>query len=197
MLKRDMHPRSNHLIRLLEAGQIRCVEAPGRLPPEEGNDKVGTLFEIGIQFKPLSNRRRAAPWFVPVHTDKPVTAQALPTMAFTEFTAVHLKTAKEKKRGGALGGGDARAGLHRCQGAPGRHRPGTAEHPVWAGTKNSRRPATRRHRAGPLIRCGKRRQRLQRRLRVMPGPDGEAVKAAAGRVVHGIDHDLTALRRSV
>ncbi|MFD2424588.1 hypothetical protein ACFSUI_11325 [Ralstonia solanacearum] len=106
MLKRDMHPRSNHLIRLLEAGQIRCVEAPGRLPPEEGNDKVGTLLEIGIQFKPLSNRRRAAPWFVPVHTDKPVTAQALPTMAFTEFTAVHLKTAKEKKRG--------RTGRRRC-----------------------------------------------------------------------------------
>ncbi|MFC0126764.1 hypothetical protein [Ralstonia solanacearum] len=119
MLKRDMHPRSNHLIRLLEAGQIRCVEAPGRLPPEEGNDKVGTLLEIGIQFKPLSNRRRAAPWFVPVHTDKPVTAQALPTMAFTEFTAVHLKTAKEKKRGAhweaamrALGYTDAK--VHRA-----------------------------------------------------------------------------------
>ncbi|WP_231409074.1 type III secretion system effector XopP [Ralstonia solanacearum] len=119
MLKRDMHPRSNHLIRLLEAGQIRCVEAPGRLPPEEGNDKVGTLFEIGIQFKPLSNRRKVAPWFVHVHTDKPVTAQALPTMAFTEFTAVHVKTAKEKNRGAhweaamrALGYTDAK--VHRA-----------------------------------------------------------------------------------
>ncbi|MDB0567102.1 type III secretion system effector XopP [Ralstonia solanacearum] len=119
MLKRDMHPRSNHLIRLLEAKQIRCVEAPGRLPPEEGNDKVGTLFEIGIQFKPLSNRQKVAPWFVHVHTDKPVTAQALPTMAFTEFTAVHVKTAKEKNRGAhweaamrALGYTDAK--VHRA-----------------------------------------------------------------------------------
>ncbi|AMP72797.1 type III secretion system effector XopP [Ralstonia solanacearum] len=99
MLKRDMHPRSNHLTRLLEAGQIQCVEAPGRLPPEEGDDKVGTLFEIGIQFKPLSNQRKVAPWFVHVHTDQPVTAQALPTMAFKAFTAVHLKTAKERNRG--------------------------------------------------------------------------------------------------
>ncbi len=149
MLKRDMHPRSNHLTRLLEARQIQCVEGPGRLPPEEGDDKVGTLFEIGIQFKPLSNRRKVAPWFVHVHTDKPVTAQALPTMAFTEFTAVHVKTAKEKKRGAcweaamrALGYTDAK--VHRAAIGPellSKLFAQAQKQPAADGAQVSRRPA--------------------------------------------------------
>ncbi|AXV77167.1 MULTISPECIES: type III secretion system effector XopP [Ralstonia solanacearum species complex] len=99
MLKCDRHPRSNHLGRLLAAGEIQRVGAPGRLPPAMDNDALGTLFEMRIQLKPLSNLQPTAPWFVHLHTEKPVTAQALSTMAFADFTAVHLKTDKEKNRG--------------------------------------------------------------------------------------------------
>ncbi len=99
MLKRDMHPRSKHLEKLLGAREVRSVSAPGRLPPTTDPDAVGTLFEMCIQFKPLSNLDLAAPWVVHLHADRPVTAQALSTMAFADFTAVHLKTDKEKNRG--------------------------------------------------------------------------------------------------
>ncbi|WP_197330646.1 type III secretion system effector XopP [Ralstonia syzygii] len=99
MLKCDRHPRSNHLGRLLAAEQIQRVSAPERLPPATGNDVLGTLFDMRIQLKPLSNLQPTAPWVVHLHTEKPVTAQALSTMAFADFMAVHLKTDKEKNRG--------------------------------------------------------------------------------------------------
>ncbi|QCX48485.1 type III secretion system effector XopP [Ralstonia pseudosolanacearum] len=99
MLKRDLYPKAKHLEKLLQAKGIEFVGTPGRLPPTKDVNAVGTLFEMRIQFKPLSNRERAAPWFVHLHTDRPVTAQALSTMAFDDFKAVHLKTDRDKNKG--------------------------------------------------------------------------------------------------
>ncbi|MGA4394411.1 type III secretion system effector XopP [Ralstonia nicotianae] len=99
MLKRDRYPKAKHLEKLLQAKGIEFVGGPGRLPPTEDVNAVGTLFGMRIQFKPLSNRDQVAPWFVHLHTNRPVTAQALPTLAFEDFTAVHLKTDRDKNKG--------------------------------------------------------------------------------------------------
>lgn len=99
MLKRDRYPRAKHLEKLLQAKGIAFVGAPARLPLTEDVDAVGTLFEMRIQPKPLSNGDPAAAWVVHVHTNRPVTARALSTMAFKDFTAVHLKTDQDKNKG--------------------------------------------------------------------------------------------------
>lgn len=99
MLKRDRYPKAKHLEKLLQAKGIEFVGVPGRLPPTEDVNAVGTLFGMRIQFKPLSNRDQVAPWFVHLHTNRPVTAQALSTLAFEDFTAVHLKTDRDKNKG--------------------------------------------------------------------------------------------------
>ncbi|CBJ38639.1 Putative type III effector (HLK1) [Ralstonia solanacearum CMR15] len=99
MLKRDRYPRAKHLEKLLQAKGIAFVSAPARLPLTEDVDAVGTLFEMRIQPKPLSNGDPAAAWVVHVHTNRPVTARALSTMVFKDFTAVHLKTDRDKNKG--------------------------------------------------------------------------------------------------
>ncbi|MHA6886319.1 type III secretion system effector XopP [Ralstonia pseudosolanacearum] len=99
MLKRDRYPKAKHLEKLLQAKGIASVGGPVRLPLTEDVDAVGTLFEMRIQPKPLSNGDPAAAWVVHVHTDRPVTARALSTLAFKDFTAVHLKTDQDKNKG--------------------------------------------------------------------------------------------------
>ena len=118
-LKRDAHPRSNHLSRLLPGREVQQVGAPVRLASVGDHDHMGTLFEMQIQPRALTKGQRAAPWYVHLHTQKLVTAQALAKMAFRDFTAVHLKTEREKNLGArweavmrALGYTDAK--VHRA-----------------------------------------------------------------------------------
>ncbi|MEF9387851.1 type III secretion system effector XopP [Ralstonia solanacearum species complex bacterium KE056] len=101
LLKRDACPRAPHLKRLLNAKEnaIRSVDQPARLPRETPNDRLGTLFEMRIVLKPLSNGRRVAPWVVHIHTREPTTADRLATMPPGDFAAVHLKTDWEKNLG--------------------------------------------------------------------------------------------------
>ncbi|KFX29455.1 type III secretion system effector XopP [Ralstonia solanacearum] len=101
LLKGDVCPRAPHLRRLLNAkeNQIRFVSQPARLPAETRNDRLGTLFEMRIGLKPLSDGRRVAPWVVHIHTREPTTADALSTMPSGNFAAVHLKTDWEKNLG--------------------------------------------------------------------------------------------------
>ncbi|MCG3576877.1 type III effector protein [Ralstonia solanacearum] len=101
LLKGDACPRAPHLKRLLNAkeNQIRFVSQPARLPAETRNDRLGTLFEMRIGLKPLSDGRRVAPWVVHIHTREPTTADALSTMPSGNFAAVHLKTDWEKNLG--------------------------------------------------------------------------------------------------
>ncbi|MCC4635853.1 type III secretion system effector XopP [Xanthomonas dyei] len=98
-LKSDPQPRSLHLSRLLKMSEVTCVTSPIRLPSDHDNGDRGTLFEIRIDHAPLSNGKRPAPWFVHLHTAEPVTADALPTLGYKAFNAVHLKTAREKNLG--------------------------------------------------------------------------------------------------
>ncbi len=101
LLKGDACPRAPHLKRLLNAKEnpIRFVSRPARLPAERPNDRLGTLFEMRIGLKPLSNGRKVASWVVHIHTRAPTTADALSTMSPSDFTAVHLKTDWEKNLG--------------------------------------------------------------------------------------------------
>ncbi len=101
LLKGDACPRAPHLKRLLNAKEnpIRFVSRPARLPAERQNDRLGTLFEMRIGLKPLSNGRKVASWVVHIHTRAPTTADALSTMSSSDFTAVHLKTDWEKNLG--------------------------------------------------------------------------------------------------
>ncbi|MEZ0191866.1 type III secretion system effector XopP [Ralstonia solanacearum] len=101
LLKGDACPRAPHLKRLLNAkeNQIRFVSQPARLPAETRSDRLGTLFEMRIGLKPLSDGRRVAPWVVHIHTREPTTADALSTMLSGNFAAVHLKTDWEKNLG--------------------------------------------------------------------------------------------------
>ncbi|MGA4110477.1 type III secretion system effector XopP [Ralstonia nicotianae] len=101
LLKRDACPRAPHLKRLLNAKEnpIRSVGQPARLPAERPNDRLGTLFEMRIALKPLSNGQQVAPWVVHIHTREPVTADMLGTMPSGDFAAVHLKTDWEKNLG--------------------------------------------------------------------------------------------------
>ncbi|MEA9482771.1 type III secretion system effector XopP [Xanthomonas campestris] len=117
-LKSDPQPRSPHLSRLLKMSEVARVTSPIRLPSDHDNGDRGTLFEIRIDHAPLSNGKRPAPWFVHLHTAEPVTADALPTLGYKAFNAVHLKTAREKNLGKrwemlmrALGHADAK--VHR------------------------------------------------------------------------------------
>jgi hypothetical protein len=98
-LKRDPLPRAKHLSRLLSSEEIATVDAPVRLQSAGDTGESGRLFEIAIWPKPLSDGQHAAPWFVHLHTSEPVASQALFTMEFGAFTAVHLKTAKQKRLG--------------------------------------------------------------------------------------------------
>ncbi|WP_425512030.1 type III secretion system effector XopP, partial [Xanthomonas fragariae] len=117
-LKSDTQPRAPHLSRLLEMHQVASVTSPTRLRSDNDSGDHGTLFEMRIEHAPLSNGERPAPWFVHLHTAKPVTTNAVPSLDYKEFTAVHLKTAKEKNLGKrwemlmqALGNNDAK--VHR------------------------------------------------------------------------------------
>ncbi|WP_199913781.1 type III secretion system effector XopP, partial [Xanthomonas fragariae] len=119
-LKSDTQPRAPHLSRLLEMHQVARVTSPTRLRSDNDSGDHGTLFEMRIEHAPLSNGERPAPWFVHLHTAKPVTANAVPSLDYKAFTAVHLKTAKEKNLGNrwetlmqVLGNNDAK--VHRSK----------------------------------------------------------------------------------
>ncbi|WP_230812827.1 type III effector protein XopP [Xanthomonas translucens] len=98
-LKCDTQPRSVHLARLLAMNEIALVAAPMQLPSDADSGDRGTLFEVRIDHKPLSDGQRPAPWFVHLHTATPVAANALASLNYKTFAAVHLKTAREKNLG--------------------------------------------------------------------------------------------------
>ncbi|WP_284567127.1 outer protein P [Xanthomonas graminis] len=118
-LKTDPQPRAPHLERLLAMNGLACVAAPKRLPSEGDRGNRGRLFEVRIDHTPQSNGNLPAPWFVHLHTEKPVTPTVLRSLPYKDFTAVHLKTAREVNLGSrweevmhALGHTDAK--VHRA-----------------------------------------------------------------------------------
>ncbi|MFA1289802.1 type III secretion system effector XopP [Xanthomonas axonopodis pv. nakataecorchori] len=95
-LKTDPQPRAPHLERLLAMNGVARVTAPKRLGSE--GDR-GRLFEVRIEHAPQSNGDIPAPWFVHVHTEKPVTPAKLRALHYKDLAAVHLKTAREVNLG--------------------------------------------------------------------------------------------------
>ncbi|OOW62943.1 outer protein P [Xanthomonas campestris pv. leeana] len=95
-LKTDPQPRAPHLERLLAMNGVARVTAPIRLGSE--GDR-GRLFEVRIEHAPQSNGDIPAPWFVHVHTEKPVTPAKLRALHYKDLAAVHLKTAREVNLG--------------------------------------------------------------------------------------------------
>lgn len=111
--KRALVPKAKHLERLLEMNEVEQVDAPVRL--RSGRDKRNRdrVFEIRIQPKPLSgrdqdkdkdedkagDRDRARPMFVHLHTSRRIGADALHTLDYRDFDAVHLKLDAQKNLG--------------------------------------------------------------------------------------------------
>ncbi|SBV52010.1 hypothetical protein XBLMG947_2800 [Xanthomonas bromi] len=52
-----------------------------------------------IDHTPQSNGDLPAPWFVHVHTEKPVAPDGLRSLPYKDLAAVHLKTAREVNLG--------------------------------------------------------------------------------------------------
>jgi len=98
-LKTDPQPRAPHLERLLAMHGLAAVAAPRRLPSEGDRGNRGQLFEVRIEHTPQSNGELPAPWFVHLHTEKPVPPAALRSLPYQDFAAVHLKTAREVNLG--------------------------------------------------------------------------------------------------
>ncbi|AOS03449.1 outer protein P [Xanthomonas oryzae pv. oryzae] len=98
-LKTDPQPRAPHLQRLLAMHALARVTAPNRLPSEDDRGDRGRLFEVRIDHTPQSNGDIPAPWFVHVHTEKPVTSTGLRALHYKDLAAVHLKTAREVNLG--------------------------------------------------------------------------------------------------
>jgi len=98
-LKIDPQPRAPHLQRLLAMHALARVTAPNRLPSEDDRGDRGRLFEVRIDHTPQSNGDIPAPWFVHVHTEKPVTSTGLRALHYNDLAAVHLKTAREVNLG--------------------------------------------------------------------------------------------------
>ncbi|QDI02670.1 outer protein P [Xanthomonas cerealis pv. cerealis] len=118
-LKTDPQPRAPHLQRLLAMKGLARVATPNRLPSEGDRGNRGRLFEVRIDHMPQSNGSLPAPWFVHLHTENLVTPAALRSLPYKDFTAVHLKTAREVNLGSrweevmrALGNTDAK--VHRA-----------------------------------------------------------------------------------
>ncbi|WP_249260584.1 type III secretion system effector XopP, partial [Xanthomonas graminis] len=118
-LKTDPQPRAPHLQRLLAMKGLARIATPNRLPSVGDRDNLGRLFEVRIDHTPQSNGKLPASWFVHLHTEKSVTPAALRSLPYRDFTAVHLKMAKEVNLGSrweevmhALGHTDAK--VHRA-----------------------------------------------------------------------------------
>lgn len=92
-------PRAQHLQRMLELDEIDRVVAPVKLDSADDKDNLGKLFELRIQPKALSDGSHAAPLFLHMHASKLMSAEQAMTLPFDQFTAVHVKTGKQKNLG--------------------------------------------------------------------------------------------------
>lgn len=92
-------PKSKHLKRLLQLSQLEHVGAPVRLPSAGDVADRGTLFEMTVRPKPLSNGDAARPLFVHLHTADLIDAATASTVPFRKLTAVHVKTEAHRRLG--------------------------------------------------------------------------------------------------
>jgi len=98
-LKQHEEPKSKHLERLLRLGEIASISKPIQLPSEGDLGGRGTLFELKILPKPLSDGRPARPLYVHVHLRELASEDEFRAVAFKDFAAVHVKTDWQKNKG--------------------------------------------------------------------------------------------------
>ncbi|MBW8832490.1 MAG: hypothetical protein JF606_24445 [Burkholderiales bacterium] len=87
---------------LLQAGAADDgdgVAAPVKLDSAADKGNLGTLFELQIQPKALADGSDATPLFLHMHASKLMSAEQAMTLPFDQFTAVHVKTGKQKNLG--------------------------------------------------------------------------------------------------
>jgi len=98
-LKRHEFPRAHHLQRMLELGEIDGIAAPFKLDSAGDEGNLGTLFELQIQPKALADGNHAEPFFLHMHASRLMSVEQAMTLPFDQFTAVHVKTRKQKNLG--------------------------------------------------------------------------------------------------
>lgn len=93
-------PKAKHLRRLLALKEIAHIGAPVSLNSANDPQSAGKLFEMRIELRPLTSGARAAPFFVHLHTEEAVDTRSVRTLPYQAFSAVHVKTAQQRKLGG-------------------------------------------------------------------------------------------------
>ncbi|RXG95226.1 hypothetical protein [Bradyrhizobium zhanjiangense] len=90
-MKTYAFPSQNYLEYLRAAGELAPADPPCALKGEPG-----TLFEIRLQPKALSNGKMPSPVWVHIHTKRPVHAWQLATLGDREFAACHVKSDEQR-----------------------------------------------------------------------------------------------------
>lgn len=100
LVKQYALPRANHVSMLLNSGAAVPDGAVRKLPSDGDPDgDHGTLFEVRLAVKPLSNGQPAAPLYVHFHTKNVVGTDAIANISPGELAAVHVKTAEQRALG--------------------------------------------------------------------------------------------------
>ncbi|MCA1371097.1 hypothetical protein I6F15_27550 [Bradyrhizobium sp. BRP14] len=90
-MKTYAFPSQKYLEYLRAADELAPADPPRALKGEPG-----TLFEIKLQSKALSNGAMPSPVWVHIHTKRPVHAWQLATLDDTEFAACHVKSNEQR-----------------------------------------------------------------------------------------------------
>lgn len=98
-LKQHQFPKASHLKRLLQLDQIAGVSSPVQLRSAGDQGARGTLFELKITPRPLSDGREAPSVYLHLHTANPVTAAECLALKHSDLTAAHVKNEEQKGLG--------------------------------------------------------------------------------------------------
>lgn len=100
LVKQYALPQANHVSMLLNSGDAVPDGAVRKLRSDGDPDgDHGTLFEVRLAVKPLSNGQPAAPLYVHFHTKNVVGTDAIANISPGELAAVHVKTAEQRALG--------------------------------------------------------------------------------------------------
>ncbi|MDA8445715.1 hypothetical protein [Paracidovorax valerianellae] len=100
LVKQYTLPKANHVSMLLNSGEAMPDGTVRKLPSSGDPDgDHGTLFEVRLAVKPLSNGQPAAPLYVHFHTQSVVGTDAIASISPDQLAAVHVKTADQRALG--------------------------------------------------------------------------------------------------
>ncbi|GKS93416.1 hypothetical protein [Acidovorax sp. SUPP2825] len=100
LVKQYALPRANHVSMLLNSGEAVPDGAVRKLPSDGDPDgDHGTLFEVCLAVKPLSDGQPAAPLYVHFHSKSVAGTDAIASISPDQLAAVHVKTADQRAFG--------------------------------------------------------------------------------------------------